>query len=302
MNFRKKPFLGFILLLFLAIGTVYYKETIISDVSKVQQREAEDTSLVNANSSLKIYFLDVGQADSILLSNNGEYMLIDAGNNEDGEKLVSYFQELGITNFSYVIGTHAHEDHIGGMDDIIYHFGIQTFYMPDVITTTKTFENVLDALEEKSITFETPEMDGTFAFGDCKFQVLYVGDETKDLNDSSIVLHMNYGNHSFLFMGDATSKIEKEIILKDLASDVLKVGHHGSRYSTAQAFLDKVSPKYAIISAGVNNSYHHPHASTLKKLQESAISIYRTDRDGTIIVSSDGTNLTFETLSTDTNG
>ena len=125
---------------------------------------------------LNVYYLDVGQADSILIENNNKYMLIDAGNNEDGEKLVTYFKRLGITKFDIVVGTHAHEDHIGGMDDIINNFEIEDFYMPEVITTTKTFEDLITALENKRVTFNTPSIGDVFLFGGCKFEVLHVGD------------------------------------------------------------------------------------------------------------------------------
>lgn len=282
------------------LGDFKQKEKLSEDVNF---KKTDEVINIDSNSLLKIYFIDVGQADSILIENNGEYMLIDAGNNEDGKKLVSYLHSLGISNFAYVIGTHAHEDHIGGMDDVIKEFSIGTFYMPDVVTTTRTFEEVLDALEAKKIAYETPDVDSTFSFADCKVQVLYVGgDSKKDLNDTSIVLKIIYGKDSFLLMGDATNKIEKHILNKDLKSDVLKIGHHGSAHSTSLDFLDKVDPEYAIIEVGVNNPYHHPTKSTLKKLNERGIKIYRTDEDGTIILTSDGTNINFETVKTDTNG
>ena len=229
-------------------------------------------------------------------------MLIDAGNNEDGAKLVTYFKNLGITKFDYVIGTHAHEDHIGGMDDIIKNFEIDTFYMPDVITTTKTFEDVLDALEQEQIAFETPKVDQTFNFNNTSVTTLSVTDDEKDLNNTSIVLKVKYKNTSFLFTGDMESKIESQILTKNIKSDVLKVGHHGSRYSTSKAFLEKVSPTYAVISVGKNNTYNHPNEETLERLQAKNIKVYRTDQNGTIIASSNGTIITFSTINTDTNG
>ena len=304
---QKRRIFEFFLIIVIVLGSLFYEKYVINEsdllnVQKRQDEEVEQTTKLTDGSNLKIYFIDVGQADSILITNNGENMLIDAGNNEDGKKLVAYFQSLGITQFSYVVGTHAHEDHIGGMDDIIKNFSIEHFYMPDAITTTLTFEEVLDALEEKSIAFETPEVDSTFSMADCKFEVLYVGDEENDLNDTSIVLKMNFGNRKYLFMGDATSKVEKKILNKDLKSDVLKVGHHGSQYSSTREFLEKVSPSYAIIQVGVNNSYQHPKQETLNRLKEAGIKVYRTDEEGTIILSSDGENISFDSIHTDTNG
>lgn len=251
---------------------------------------------------LQIWFLDVGQADSILIQDNDAYMLIDAGNNEDGEKLVSYFQTLGIESFQYVIATHAHEDHIGGMDDIIDNFDIDTFYMPDVITTTKTFESVLDSLEEKNIAFQTPVVDSTFELGNATIQVLYVGTEENNLNNTSIVLKLTYGNNSVLFMGDAEKEVETTIENKEINADVLKVGHHGSDTSSSKRFLEKVNPSYAIISVGTGNSYGHPNNSTIQALENLNTKIYRTDENGTIIMTTDGTNITFQTIQTDTNG
>ncbi len=300
----KKNYKKIIGLLLVALFIIYYTSNNgnIASEQKDNINFKETEEVINVSGNLKVYFLDVGQADSILIANNGEYALIDAGNNEDGKKLVEYFHSLGIKNFSYLIGTHAHEDHIGGMDDIIKNFNIGTFYMPDAITTTKTFEDVLDALEKKSIAYQTPEIDSTFSLADCKFQVLYIGDDAPDLNDTSIVLKMTYGNNTFLFMGDATSKIERQILNKNLKSDVLKVAHHGSNYASTKAFLEKVSPKYAIIEVGVNNTYNHPKQSVINKLEELGVKIYRTDEDGTIIATSNGQDITFETVKTDTNG
>lgn len=256
------------------------------------------------NSNLVISYLDVGQADSILLENNGELMLIDAGNNNDGEKLVKYFKEQNITNFKYVIGTHPHEDHIGGLDDIINNFDIDTIYMPDVITTTKTFMDVLDAIESNNMTYKVPKIQEKFTLGDAIIEVLYTGVDTKDLNNASIVLRVDFGETSFLFTGDATSSCEKWLINSgvNLEADVLKVGHHGSRYSTTDKFLSKVNPKYAIISVGYGNNYNHPEDIIINRLRDSNVNIYRTDIDGTIIINSDGNDLSFKTIDTDLDG
>lgn len=298
----KKQLTKALLVLIILVSGYFYttyfdNENITKDVTTNVKQTINESS-----SNLKIYFVDVGQADCILINDNNEYSLIDAGNNEDGEKLVKYFKDFGITKFKYVFGTHAHEDHIGGMDNIIENFQIEHFYMPDAITTTRTFEEVLDALEEKSIAFETPKEDENLTFSDTDFKVLHVGKDKKDLNDTSIVLKLTYKNTSYLFMGDATSSVEKDILDKDIKSDVLKVGHHGSQYSSTISFLKKVSPKYAIIEVGKNNSYNHPKEVTLKKLEDLGTKIYRTDEDGTIILTSDGENMSFETVKTDTNG
>ena len=252
-------------------------------------------------SEFQIFFLDVGQADSILIQNNGLYALIDAGNNLDGDGLVSFLHQLGVSHFHYVIGTHAHEDHIGGMDNIINNFSIDHFYMPSVLTTTKTFEEVLDALSTKRILFETPDIDSTFTMADTKFHVLFIGDDKQDLNNTSIVLKVEYKNTSFLLMGDATNEVERTILDKDLESDLLKVGHHGSQYSSSAVFLKKVNPQYAVISVGKDNEYGHPKQVVLDKLERLGTQVYRTDQLGTIVVSSDGNEIYFDTYQTSIN-
>ena len=301
---KKKDMKKLIVLVILLLSYAY--TTFINTENKnqegpIKERKTEDVIFADEN-TLNVYFIDVGQADSILLENKGHYMLIDAGNNEDGPKLVNYFNEQDIKEFDYVVGTHAHEDHIGGMDDIIKNFKINNFYMPDAITTTKTFEDVLDALEETNVIFQTQKVNQTFNLQDTTITTLSVTADEKNLNDTSIVLKVKHGTNTFLFMGDASTKIEKNLLNKDIKSDVLKVGHHGSRYSTSLEFLKKVSPEYAVISVGENNTYKHPHEEILKRLEEQNIQIYRTDKQGTILAKSNGSIITFSTIKTDTNG
>lgn len=262
----------------------------------------EEKVILDTTDNLEIYYLDVGQADSILIRNNEKNVLIDAGNNADGPKLVTYFKSLGISEFEYVIGSHAHEDHIGGMDDIIENFQINNFYMPDVVTTTKTFEEVLDALEEKNIAFDTPNIGDKFTTSDMHFEVLYLNSDEDDLNANSIILMLKFGERRFLFTGDAEESSEKEILHKDIKADVLKVGHHGSRTSSSYSFLDRVKPEYAIIQVGEENSYKHPHDETLKRFKKMNTTVYRTDLHGTILIKSDGQTINIETIDTNTNG
>ena len=300
----KNKLMKFLLIIVIAICTYLY-ETYFEEPTanpEIEYRQ-EETVKIDPN-NLIIHFVDVGQGDCILISKNNEHVLIDAGNNEDGPLLVVYFKELGIKKFKYVIGTHAHEDHIGGIDNVINNFELGHYYMPDVITTTKTFEDVLDALLAKKKAFETPNIGDKFKLSDTEFEVLYLGDDKSDLNNTSIVLKLTYKNTTYLFMGDATSTVERILINegKDLKSDVLKVGHHGSQYSSSAAFLKQVSPRYAVIQVGQDNDYGHPKQVTMDKLEKLKTLTYRTDKHGTIILTSDGDNISFETIKTNTNG
>ena len=300
---RKKKKLISTILVLIVVGVFYLFENFEINPSQENINQRVEEAPVTAEERLEVTFIDVGQADSILLESSGEYMLVDAGNNEDGPKLVTYLENKNITDFKYVIATHPHEDHIGGLDDIINNFNIEAFYMPDVITTTKTFEDVLDSLEAKNITLSIPNKNDTFNLGEATVKVLYVGtDEESDLNDTSVVIKVTYQNVSFLLTGDASTKVEETLDRKDLESTVLKVGHHGSTTATDKEFLSLVNPTYAIISVGKNNQYHHPHTSVINTLNDQNITTYRTDEDGTIEMITDGTNIEINTTKTDTNG
>ena len=286
----------FLILIGIAVYLAYN-----SDFFSETTEYRKDNKLVDTT-SFKIYFIDVGEADSILVKDKEQFSLIDTGNNEDGPKLVNYFKELGITKFKYIIGTHPHEDHIGGMDDIIRNFDVEHIYMPDVQTDYKTYTEIVDLVKSKNMTIEVPEIDSTFTMNDSMFNVLWISNSEEEINDDSIVLKLNYKNTSFIFTGDATKNVELKILDKDLKCDVLKLGHHGSSDASSAQFLEKTKPQYGIISVGKNNEYGHPHDITLKKLNYLNTKIYRTDLDGTIVLTSDGENIMIETIKTDTNG
>lgn len=253
---------------------------------------------------LKIYFLDVGQADSTLIINNNQTMLIDAGNNEDGNLIVKFIKSLGIEKIDYLVGTHAHEDHIGGMDDIINNFNIGTVYLPyttEKTTTTKTFEDVLDSLIAKNLSITTANIGDKFTLGNTNCEIMYVDNsEPEDTNDQSICIRLEFKNESFLFMGDASGKVEKARNWPQ--TNVLKVAHHGSKTSTSKEFLKQVKPQIAIISVGKDNSYKHPSEQVLERLKSIKAKIYRTDELGTILLISDGVSNTVEKIKTNTDG
>lgn len=249
-----------------------------------------------SGSELEVHFIDVGQGDcTFILLPDGKTMLIDAGNNSDGEKVVGYIKNLGVTGIDYLIGTHPHADHIGGMDTVIANFDIGEIFMPQITTDTKTFEDVLDAIDAKNLTV-TAAKNGVNIFnnGESTADIIAPNSTFYDsLNDYSAVVMLKYRNSSFLFMGDAEETSEKEIT-ENVSADVLKVGHHGSSTSSGMEFLRRVCPKYAVISCGEGNSYSHPHSETLERLESLNVAVYRTDLGGSIICRTDGKNYTWE--------
>jgi beta-lactamase superfamily II metal-dependent hydrolase len=267
-----------------------------TDASTGSGLGTNDTKL--ERTTLEVHFIDVGQADSILIKvPTGENMLIDAGNNGDSELLDKYLKAQGIEKIDVAVGTHPHEDHIGSLDTVINNFDVKKVYMPKYAHTTKTFEDVLLAIKNKGLKISTPIPGDTFNLGEAKFSILAPnGDNYKSINDYSIVLRMEYGNNSFLFTGDSEDLSEKEILEKkyNVQADVLKVAHHGSTTSTSDEFLNAVSPEFAVISCGEGNDYGHPHKEIVSKLNKKGIKILRTDELGTIVINSDGENLTLE--------
>lgn len=265
--------------------------------------EAENDTIyttVGLNDELRVSFIDVGQGDSEFIElPNGETMLIDAGTNETGKNVVDYIKSLGYTSINYVVGTHPHEDHIGGLDDVIKTFDIGSIYMPKVTADTKTFEDVLDAAESKNLMINTAK-SGVSIMDTEDLSVKFLAptlDSYENTNDYSAVVKVVYGDTSYLFTGDAED-FSESLITDDVNADVLKVGHHGSSTSTSTEFLKKVSPSSAVISCGKDNSYGHPHSETLQKLADMGTAVYRTDELGTIVSVSDGKTINFDTNNT----
>ena len=265
--------------------------------NEVVKETSENTKTEEVNATTEVSgdlivdYIDVGQADSILIRNDNHSMLIDAGNNEDGKDVLNFIKEKGITKLDYVIGTHPHEDHIGGSDDVINSdLEIENILMPKISTNTKTYEDVLDAISNKGLTVTAPKKDDTFEIGKAKCTVMTDSILDQDnLNLSSIIIRLEYGENSFLFMGDAEEENEKQIHWPK--TDVLKVGHHGSNTSSSKNFINQVQPKYSIIMVGKDNSYKLPKQETIDKLKNIGSEIYRTDENGTIEINSNGVDI-----------
>ena len=244
-----------------------------------------------ALADIKVSFFDVGQGDSALIQADGKSMLIDAGPDESADRLLSYLSDSGIKQIDILVGTHPHEDHIGGIDDVLGKYSVGSIWMPKAAAETQTFEDLLLAIQDKGLKITAPAPGATYTLGNGKITVLAPNSQTyDDLNNYSIVFRLDYGNNSFLFTGDAEELAENEILQSKhlIDADVLKVGHHGSNTATSQSFLDAITPNWAVISCGKDNTYGHPHAETLVRLQTAGATILRTDLDGTITFTSDG--------------
>ena len=271
------------------------ENSVIDTIPKVKTNteiiENVSENIVIDKNKLNVLFFDVGQADCQLILYKGKSMLIDAGNDDDGEYIVNGLKGLGITNLDYVIGTHVHEDHIGGMSFIIDSFEIGEFYLPyNTISTTSYYKKLLTSLTNKEERINEVNVGDKIQIDDLGFEIMSVDNsEPENTNASSIVLEMNYGNQKYLFMADAEIENEEARTWNDV--DVLKVGHHGSNTSSSEKFLNQVLPEISIISVGEGNSYELPKQKILNRLEKIGSTIYRTDDDGTIQIISDGNEI-----------
>lgn len=259
---------------------------------------------ISEESFLKVHFIDVGQGDATLIQqinqDNTYNMLIDAGNNGDGEYLVEYLKDQGVKTLDYIIGTHPHSDHIGGLDDVIKGFQVGAIIMPKVMANTRTFEEVMEAVSDKGLSITSPVPGTSYPLGEAEFTILAPNsDDYASLNDYSIANRIVFGSNSFIFTGDAEALSEEEILnnfnKRDLASDVFKLAHHGSSTSNTEDFLEAINPSYGIISCGQDNSYGHPHREIMAQLKARNILVFRTDLHGTIVINSDGKDISIET-------
>lgn len=273
------------------------QESLPKDDAAVVPEISED-SITTFYSDLKVHYIAVGQGDSSFVElPNGETILIDAGIPSQGYVVTNYIKNLGYTDIDYVVATHPHNDHIGGLPTVLESFKVSKFYMPNKEHTSNIFMTMLTAVQSNGCKAVYAK-SGLSVIDEDNLKVNFVAPVSSgysDLNNYSAVLRISFGKSSFLFTGDAEDVVESELISsgQNIKADVLKVGHHGSGYSSTSAFLKKVNPKYAIISVG-KNSYGHPNVDAMTRIATAGAEVYRTDEVGTIIVTTDGSTYTLD--------
>lgn len=273
---------------------------IVAAVSSYFTKDEKKTKTVPKSETGKLYvhFIDVGEADCTYIElPDGKTMLIDAGEVENGEEVVDYITDRGAEKIDFLVGTHPHSDHIGGLTEVVNSFDIGNVYMPKVSHNSAAYENVIEAVINKDITITSP-MGGEVLYETDSLLIEVLSPnrvEYDNLNNYSIIIKLTYGGTSFLFTGDAENEALWEVT-GDVSADVLKVAHHGSNTSSDADFMYRVSPRYAVISLGENNQYGHPHWELMELLSEINAKVYRTDEDGTVVITSNGENIDVNAL------
>ena len=251
---------------------------------------------MDAAAQTDIHVLDVGQGLSVLIESNGHYMLYDGGDSDKSSYVVSYLQQEGVPSLDYVVASHYDSDHLNGVVGALNAFPVSNVWGPDYTTETRVFESFNSVVSQKGLSRVQPAIGSQIQLGDATIQVLAPsGTDYSDVNNYSIAVRVQDGNTSFLITGDAEAESEAQMIASGLTldSDVYVMGHHGSGTSTSWDLLQAATPEYAVLSCGAGNSYGHPHVESMEKLQAMEIQLLRTDKQGNIVASTDGTTITW---------
>lgn len=299
---RKIRLIPFFILLILGFGLIFTKQTKSNQKGLSPSIETTVGTKISENNSFTMHFIDVGQGDATLIGCDGEWMLIDAGDNTKGTTVQLYLKKQNVSKLKYVIGTHPDADHIGGLDVIITKFDCENIFMPDKASDSKEYKELLDAIKYRNYNITVPQVGNTFSLGSASCIVLGPIALSESNNNNSIVLKVKYKDTSFLLSGDAEIEEEQDIVDSgvDLKADVYHAGHHGSKTSSGHDWLNKISPKSVVISCGSENVYGHPHRESLDAFKEIGADVYRTDEQGSIVVTSDGENLMWNIDSSNT--
>lgn len=285
---RSKKIITLLVTFLILISIVLFKDTFAFF-------NHSDISVFSPMDEVSIHFLDVGQGDGIVITlPNNEVMLIDAGEKSKGKLVSEYIKNMGVKKINYLVATHPHTDHIGGLEEVINNIEVENIYMPKVGSNSKTFENLLKTIKMKNLSVKSAK-SGVSIIDSDELKVKFVApskEKYSNLNNYSAVIKISYKDNSFLFMGDCEEECEKDI--NEYNIDVLKVGHHGSNTSSSKEFINKIKPKYAIISVGNNNKYNHPSSEVLEILESVGANIYKTSELGTIVVRSNGEDINIE--------
>ena len=284
----KKIIASIITVILIVLGSILFPES---------EPAAPSAQVTLSGNGLTIHFLDVGQADCALLECDGEFMIIDGGNVEDGQMVVSYLKQMGVERLAHVVCTHAHEDHVGGLPAVLSVFDADIVYAPVTEYNTKVFRDFVEKTENRAGSITVPSPGDQFALGSTSVTVLGPVQEYDDPNNTSIVLKVSYGESDFLFTGDMEILAENDMLnywgdRVDWNAELLKVGHHGSETSSGYRLVYEVNPGYGVISVGEGNKYGHPDEKPMSRLNDAGVVLFRTDRLGHVIAETDGSEIT----------
>lgn len=255
--------------------------------------ESSQQNVIPDGDVLRVHMIDCGQGDAFLFEQNEQYALIDCGTRSTGKDVVNYLNKQGVSELQFIVGTHPHDDHMGGMEKVLDSTKCNQIYMPKIEknqVTTNWYMSLMKKIKTNKIKVSNPSVNDNFMLGNATFKVVaqFTPDETKqNLNNYSTVIKVSFGDMDILMTGDAEVPVEKEILKSNIPIDceILKLGHHGSTTSTSNEFLKAVSPDYALVSCGLGNKYNHPCEETMNKVEKANIQVYRTDESGDVIVS-----------------